>query len=195
MNGVWQRAGDRIRESLGQVGYETWIGPLNFVGLHERKVTIEAPNRFFRDWVSDRYLELMRQVLSDELGEMVEVKLILGKQTIGNKPFDGNLNGNGHAHQEVATRSSPVLNQDSGATPRAAAHPQLNPRYTFAEFVVGSSNQFAHAAALAVATRRKLIDQVIADKMMICGAHFPFPGAGAFAKDGDAYSFMPVVHS
>jgi len=153
MNGVWQRAGDRIRESLGQVGYETWIGPLNFVGLHERKVTIEAPNRFFRDWVSDRYLELMRQVLSDELGEMVEVKLILGKQTIGNKPFDGNLNGNGHAHQEVATRSSPVLNQDSGATPRAAAHPQLNPRYTFAEFVVGSSNQFAHAAALAVATR------------------------------------------
>ena len=41
MNGVWQRAGDRIRESLGQVGYETWIGPLNFVGLHERKVTID----------------------------------------------------------------------------------------------------------------------------------------------------------
>ena len=48
---------------------------------------------------------------------------------------------------------------------------------------------------MAVSTRRKLIDQVIADKMMICGAHFPFPGAGAFAKDGDAYAFMPVVQS
>jgi glyoxylase-like metal-dependent hydrolase (beta-lactamase superfamily II) len=48
---------------------------------------------------------------------------------------------------------------------------------------------------MAVLTRRKLIDQVIADKMMICGAHFPFPGAGAFAKDGDAYAFMPVVQS
>jgi glyoxylase-like metal-dependent hydrolase (beta-lactamase superfamily II) len=46
---------------------------------------------------------------------------------------------------------------------------------------------------MAVATRRKLIDRVIADKMMICGAHFPFPGAGVFAKDGDAYSFTPVV--
>jgi glyoxylase-like metal-dependent hydrolase (beta-lactamase superfamily II) len=47
----------------------------------------------------------------------------------------------------------------------------------------------------AVATRRKLIDRVIADKMMICGAHFPFPGGGVFAKDGDAYTFTPVVQS
>jgi len=38
-------------------------------------------------------------------------------------------------------------------------------------------------------------DRVIADKMMICGAHFPFPGAGVFAKDGDAYTFAPVVQS
>ncbi|MDX2203437.1 MAG: MBL fold metallo-hydrolase [Hyphomicrobiaceae bacterium] len=45
---------------------------------------------------------------------------------------------------------------------------------------------------MAVATRRKLLDQVIADKMMICGAHFPFPGAGSIAKDGSAYAFTPV---
>jgi glyoxylase-like metal-dependent hydrolase (beta-lactamase superfamily II) len=48
---------------------------------------------------------------------------------------------------------------------------------------------------MAVATRRKLVDRVIADNMMICGAHFPFPGAGAFAKDGNAYAFTPVVQS
>jgi glyoxylase-like metal-dependent hydrolase (beta-lactamase superfamily II) len=45
---------------------------------------------------------------------------------------------------------------------------------------------------LAVDSRRKLLDRVIADKMMICGAHFPFPGAGAFAKDGSGYAFTPV---
>jgi glyoxylase-like metal-dependent hydrolase (beta-lactamase superfamily II) len=45
---------------------------------------------------------------------------------------------------------------------------------------------------LAVETRRKLIDRVIAEKMMICGAHFPFPGAGSFAKDGSGYAFTPV---
>jgi len=47
----------------------------------------------------------------------------------------------------------------------------------------------------AVATRRKLVDRVIADNTMICGAHFPFPAAGVFTKDGDAYTFVPVVQS
>jgi glyoxylase-like metal-dependent hydrolase (beta-lactamase superfamily II) len=45
---------------------------------------------------------------------------------------------------------------------------------------------------LAVESRRKLIDRVIADKIAICGAHFPFPGAGSFAKDGTGYAFTPV---
>jgi len=45
---------------------------------------------------------------------------------------------------------------------------------------------------LAVESRRKLIDRAIAEKMMICGAHFPFPGAGVFAKDGSGYAFTPV---
>jgi chromosomal replication initiator protein len=154
MNGVWQRATDRIRDSLGQVGYETWIGPLNFVGLQERTATIEAPNRFFRDWVSDRYLDLMQQVLSEEVGETVEVKLVLGKDAISNKIVNGSTNGNGHAHPVVPVKGALAPNLDSGSPiQRTAIHPQLNPRYTFAEFVVGSSNQFAHAAALAVANR------------------------------------------
>jgi glyoxylase-like metal-dependent hydrolase (beta-lactamase superfamily II) len=49
--------------------------------------------------------------------------------------------------------------------------------------------------ATAITTRRKLVDRVIADKMMICGAHFPFPGLGTFVKDGDAYAFTPVTVS
>ncbi|MBV8360645.1 MAG: chromosomal replication initiator protein DnaA [Deltaproteobacteria bacterium] len=155
MNDVWQKAADRIRESLGQVSYETWIGPLNFVGLQDRIATIEAPNRFFRDWVSDRYLNLMQQVLSDELGESIEVRLIQGKETTtGNKVVNGSTNGNGHIRPAAAVKDARLANSDScEPCPRAAVHPQLNPRYTFAEFVVGSSNQFAHAAALAVANR------------------------------------------
>src|ERR1700758_4547144 len=78
MEGLWQRTADRIRDSLGQVGFETWIGPLNFLGMQGRIVTIEAPNRFFRDWVNDRYLELLRQSLSAEVGQTVDVKLTLG---------------------------------------------------------------------------------------------------------------------
>ena len=49
--------------------------------------------------------------------------------------------------------------------------------------------------ATAIATRRKLIDRVIADKMTICGSHFPFPGGGSFVKDGNAYAFTPVAQA
>jgi chromosomal replication initiator protein len=152
MNGLWQKAVDRIRESLGQVGYETWIGPLNFVGLQDKMATIEAPNRFFRDWVNDRYLDLMQQVLSDELGEAVEVKLILGKDINGTKTIKNGTYGKSQPAADIKGALATDLSF-CRSPQRPAIHPQLNPRYTFAEFVVGSSNQFAHAAALAVANR------------------------------------------
>jgi len=136
MEGLWQKAADRMRDTLDQVGFETWIGPLNFLRMQGRTATIEAPNRFFRDWVSDRYLELIGESLSAEAGQSVEVKLTLAL------PASGVL-------QEPAKRASPPALPVIDTLPHDR-HPQLNARYTFAEFVIGSANQFAHAAALAV---------------------------------------------
>ncbi|MBF6560037.1 MAG: chromosomal replication initiator protein DnaA [Candidatus Binataceae bacterium] len=155
MNGVWQKAADRMRGTLGQVSYETWIGPLNFVGLENRTATVEAPNKFFRDWVYERYLDLMRQSLSVEVGEPVEVKLTFGHETgaslngTANGVANGHSNGHGHGAGAAGKRPSAA----SADAPRRELHPGLAQRYTFAEFVVGSSNQFAHAAAQAVANR------------------------------------------
>jgi len=149
MDGVWERAADRMRDQLGQVGFETWIGPLNFVGVDGRTATIEAPNRFFKDWVNERYMPLLRQTLSAEVGEPVDVNLTLGQNgAIMIKSGNGNgyVNGNGR-HTSPSTMSPRTDMQQRDR------HPQLNPRYTFTEFVVGSGNQFAHAAALAVANQ------------------------------------------
>jgi chromosomal replication initiator protein len=161
MNGLWQRAADRIRVELGQVGYETWIGPLNFVAHQGSTVTIEAPNRFFRDWVNERYLSLMRAALSAEAGEEMEVRLTLGENTAvatrqqrpanghGNGHANGHANGNGNGNGKASAANRAT----AAAAPRGDRHPCLNPRYSFAEFVVGSANQFAHAAAQAVANQ------------------------------------------
>src|SRR5438105_2313608 len=94
----------------------------------------------------------MQQVLSAEVGDSVEIKLILGKDEVGSKISNGNdgRRANGHPSKAVAKIAISALSSESE---RSAIHPQLNPRFTFAEFVVGSSNQFAHAAALAVAER------------------------------------------
>ena len=142
MNGLWQKAADRLRTEMGQVGYETWIGPLSFLGLHGKTATISAPNKFFRDWVNERYLEVLRQSLSAEAGETLDVKLTLGERAREATQLQ--------AAHNVAPAAPAIAPAENG---RRERHPQLNPRYTFNEFVIGSSNQFAHAAALAVANQ------------------------------------------
>src|SRR5579885_3482830 len=145
MDALWQRVANRVRNELGEVGFETWISPLDFVGLEGRTATIKAPNKFFRDWVSDRYLELLREAVSAEAGMSMNVALVIEK---------GNGNGNGK-HQSAQRPPAPPLQQTPAEANSAGreGRAQLNPRYTFAEFVVGSSNQFAHAAAQAVANQ------------------------------------------
>src|SRR5215472_1105501 len=143
MDALWQRVATRVRDELGQVSFETWIGPLNFVGMEGRTATIQAPNKFFRDWVHERYLELLRESLSAEAGMSVNVALVVEEQ---------NGNGNHQAPPRRPPLPAPPIVNPAAVTGREARS-QLNPRYTFAEFVVGSSNQFAHAAAQAVANQ------------------------------------------
>jgi chromosomal replication initiator protein len=161
MNGLWQRAADRIRDELGQVGYETWIGPLNFIALQGKTATIEAPNRFFRDWVNDRYLGLLQKSLSAEAGSQVDVRLTHiengaappASRSANGAPASRGAHG-GHAANGAKSATVAVTAPSvSPAASRNGHHPQLNPRYTFAEFVIGSGNQFAHAAAQAVANQ------------------------------------------
>jgi chromosomal replication initiator protein len=162
---MWQKAADRIRETLGQVSFETWIGPLSFVAMDSGTATIEAPNRFFRDWVSDRYLDLLRHSLSAEVGAPVDIKLTYGKDigshgssgVNGSNGTNGNNANHGSKPSNLSTpkaRTTATTGTASSAdTPRRELHPGLAPRYTFPEFVVGSSNQFAHAAAQAAANQ------------------------------------------
>ena len=137
---------ERVRDKLGQVGYETWICPLSFIGFEGKTATIEAPNRFFRDWVQDRYFDVLRKSLAAEAGEDLELKLTVCER-----------NGNGSALTEAAAARPPVSLVPTGRAAEdrrdRSALNHLNSRYTFAEFVVGSGNQFAHAAAQAVANQ------------------------------------------
>ncbi|MBF6568475.1 MAG: chromosomal replication initiator protein DnaA [Candidatus Binataceae bacterium] len=143
MEGLWEKTSERVRDTLGQVGYETWICPLNFVGLKGKTATLEAPNRFFRDWVQDRYFDVIRTSLTAEAGQEVDLKLTVCER-----------NGLPVAENPAPPAPAPVR---PARAPKVVEERRdrgslnnLNPRYTFNEFVVGSANQFAHAAAQAV---------------------------------------------
>ena len=140
MEMIWQGASNRLRERLGYVSFETWIAPLSFVGIKDRIATLEAPNKFFRDWVNDRYLNDLRQCLSAETRTEVEIALIPSLADDGRQAV---------IRQEPFWPSAGLQTANSAS----AGHLKLDPRYTFDGFVVGASNQFAHAAAMAVATQ------------------------------------------
>src|SRR6202049_1928838 len=130
MNGMWQKAADRVRETLGQVSFETWIGPLSFVAMQNGTATIEAPNRFFRDWVSDRYLDLLRRSLSTEIGEPVDIKFTFGENLGASGNGHDGAHGNGHDGNEstLEGRAAATVTATPMETPRRELHPRLAPR-------------------------------------------------------------------
>jgi chromosomal replication initiator protein len=151
---VWQKVADRMRESLDQVSYETWITPLSFIDLHDRTAIIEAPNRFFRDWVKQRYLQLIQQLLAAEVGRAIEVNLTVRDERDHSATSHGPGSPTSHRRpSQAGAQGTASARSRARQAERSPLHPELNPQFTFAEFVVGPSNQLAHAAAQAVAER------------------------------------------
>src|SRR3990172_3624476 len=71
MEAVWLRITEILREKIGAQNFDTWFRPALLLGVHESRVLLQLPNRFFVDWISDRYqpalLESLREVLGAEV--------------------------------------------------------------------------------------------------------------------------------
>ena len=125
---AWEQVLQRLQKKINTQSFDHWIKPLKPVTIYGNTVFIEVPNHFSRDWLLDRYAAVFKQAFERTLGHDVAVQFLL-------------------------TAEVPQVLQ---ALTRLKTRPQerftyLNPKYTFDTFVVGNSNRFAHAAALAVA--------------------------------------------
>ncbi|SEM83389.1 chromosomal replication initiator protein DnaA [Lihuaxuella thermophila] len=127
---LWARTLDVMQEKISKPSFETWLKSTEAVDLRDDTLVISAPNDFARDWLESRYAELIRQTLREVTGSVIGVKFI--------------------SHEEQDTGPS---DEETEIVGEEAEPPktQLNPRYTFDTFVIGSGNRFAHAASLAVA--------------------------------------------
>ena len=130
---LWNQCLSVIAEKIGQKSFDIWLKPLALLSISDSLVDLEVPNKFFKDWVSENYSELIKEVLSQISKNEYSVQLHLreGKE-------DNPLSAEKASHPTHVTR--PMSKEDG-----------LNPNYTFDAYVVGSCNQFAHAASLAVA--------------------------------------------
>ena len=129
-DGLWSEVASRLKGALNEGTYRSWFGEARGLEVTDDALVVAVPNDFTREWIEGHFAGLMRAALRDATGSDRGIRLVVD-------------DGPG----EPAPRTAPKPDE-------SAARQQLvgiNPKYTFDLFVIGSSNRFAHAAALAVA--------------------------------------------
>jgi chromosomal replication initiator protein len=146
----WVRILDALEKKINRHSYDTWLKPTRYSHATNGVLFIRVPTPEFRT-VGDKYADLIQEAI-DNLGlEYQDVKFVTAEDDPSNTPIrhNGGLSMNASSSQQSSApasfHSQARFDWDSAA--------QLNPRYTFDAFVIGSGNQFAHAACQAVAER------------------------------------------
>ena len=133
---LWTRGLAEIRERIDRQNFETWIKPIRFVSRNKNEIILEVPNKFFRDWVAEHYLRQIESLLSTIATHEVTVVFQINEK----------LESRGNLDKALKKEE-----KEPARPPQRINH--LVAKYTFANFVIGASNQFAHAACAAVANQ------------------------------------------
>ena len=141
---IWSEARELISKEVSRQNFDTWIRPVRLQSIDGTGVTLSVPNRFFKEWLHEHYFELLTRVLKEVL-ERDEIALSFQISKGGQAA--------GHGLEELPPPPALPAAQGPVAEPQKikVKHNGFNPKYTFCSFVVGKSNEFAHAAAKAVA--------------------------------------------
>jgi chromosomal replication initiator protein len=135
---LWDAVAGRLRESLSEATFQTWFGAAEGSSLNDDYLVVSVPNEFTREWIEGHFLDLLRATVRDLTGTDCGVLLTVVD------PLEALM----------AEPSAPTLETvESEWVQVESASSGVNPKYTFDLFIIGSSNRFAHAAALAVAER------------------------------------------
>lgn len=119
---VWERALSILKDEVSEIAYKTWFATLTPLEIRDGLFLLSAPNDIHKNMITTKYLPLLQNAVEMACDRDLLLELILQEEYIPNVP-----------------------------KPKHPVNSNLNPRYTFEEFVVGENNKYAHAACLAVA--------------------------------------------
>jgi chromosomal replication initiator protein len=141
----WMRILDALEKKVNRHSYDTWLKPTRFSHSSNGVLFVRVPTAEFRQ-VGDKYADLIQEAVDNLNLGFSDVKFVTAEDDPSNTPIrhNGGLSAVGSS-APVSVSGQSRFDWDSAA--------QLNPRYTFDAFVIGSGNQFAHAACQAVAER------------------------------------------
>jgi chromosomal replication initiator protein len=138
MSDLWELCLGDLRRSVSDQQYQTWIRPLSATQTDD-VLRLAAPNRFVLEWVRDKFLASIEDLMAKHGAEGTQVVLALA---------DRKANGRARPLDEAAP-SAPAI-QASAAPAPSGERGRLNPSFTFDSFVAGKANQLARAAALQI---------------------------------------------
>lgn len=125
---LWEEVLSLIKVELTEVSFNTWLKTINPISLSDDEITLAAPNDFTKGILEGRYLNLIKNAIKEVCKKDYKINFIVPGEEINNIKISSN-----EKKEESEFKT------------------QLNPKYTFSTFVTGKSNEFAHAASLAVA--------------------------------------------
>lgn len=137
---VWRAACDHLQKLLHPDVYSRWIEVIEPGTLEGETLSLMVGNNFYQTWLEENYLSLIQSAVASVSGQSYTITFQIGRRTeprpVAEEP-------------ELEVKSAGPRRHPVSS--RMAGNPVFNPRFTFDDFVVGPSNNFGHAAALAVA--------------------------------------------
>ncbi len=128
---IWEKSLIKIEDKVGNNILELWFRPIKLSQVKEQSAIIVIPNRFFKDWIEDNYPEVIAEALEEITGNPINVRYKMEEKI-----------------DPIVKKEDKHIESLRHRLVRKGIH--LNPRYTFKNFIIGPSNQFAQAAAKAV---------------------------------------------
>jgi chromosomal replication initiator protein len=134
---LWDAIAGRLRETISETTYDTWFSYAEPQTLVDGRLEVSVPNDFTRDWIESHFHGFVAGAARETLGREVAVSFTVAERQLPSS----------------ASRPGPQETREREPEPhfRDTSEVELNRKYVFDSFVIGSSNRFAHAAALAVA--------------------------------------------
>lgn len=154
---LWKDALEKLRSRVSAENFDTWFEPIEFAGMLGQTLSLRIPNRFHADWLNAHYLESILESLPASAG----AEKTLGVQWLVDEKLQARLRPSRPTSSSNGTVSNGTVSRPAAkslrlsperavASQQSEAPADLHPKYHFDDFIVGPSNQLAHAAAIAV---------------------------------------------
>ena len=162
-DGAWASCLKIIKDNVSLQAFKTWFSPIVPVKLEDSVLTIQVPSHFFYEWLEENYIDLLKKVIQKELGPegRLEYSIIMEKNTTSSTPYTVKLPALNSKYLKNAPVSMPLdISEKQIRNPfiipglkKVNVDSNLNPSYSFDNFVEGDCNRLARASGFAVSNK------------------------------------------